>query len=266
MMDSMMQGANAALSNAANQAMDSAQAAGMSMARSVAEDTLKHRLYDSKKPELWGTDPGLEKSLSIAAPLTIYEVDRYVGCCDSTKETARSYTHIQENRIESNKATNLGAPCGCSCLCKTIDLVSVRYFDTTNGIMPPQANCGNCFCPQPAPIEVFEDNWMCCFMKLCTLSELYALIFPCCCAPGTKIVYVPVPRCCCGLCMNRASWCTNCCGMFGLMDGTPFTYATIIDGIKDREEGDRACRHLNNITDEYGKRMGWSARMQTEGK
>lgn len=236
----------------------------MSMARGVAEDTLKHPLYDDKKPELWGTDPGLEKSLSIAAPLTIYEVDRYVGCCDTTKETARSYTHIQENRIESNAAKNVGAFYGLSCCCKTEDNVTVRYFDTTPGIMPPTPNCANCGMGEP--IEVLEDNCMCCFVKIFTLSELYAMMFPCCCSPGTKIVYVSEPRCCCGLCANRANWCTNCCGYCGLMDGTPFTYATIIDGIKDKEEGDRACRHLNNITEEYGQRMGWSARRQTEGK
>ena len=250
---------NNAVNNAAQGAMSTAGTVGMWMTREMAEDYLKSPLFDSKSPEKWGTDPGLEKSLKIAAPLTVYEVDRFVGKCDNEQLVRRSYLWIGENRIEENVAVNVGAAFGCAACCETTDMVKVSYFDKMEGIRPPVASCG--CTPKPAPIEVLEDNFMCCKTKLCTIAEMWATIFPCFCHPGVKIVYVPQPNCCLGICPNRSNWCTNCCGNCGLQDGTPFLYVPVIDGIKDVHEGDRACAHLNAAASAYGKKRGWEERV-----
>ena len=217
-------------------------------------DGPRHRHYEPSD-NVWGKAQGIERSLPGAGPMIIYEAELMPGCCHSKEEMDRSYLWIAENRIEQNIAKTV--------CCRIVDFVSVKYFDKLDGVRPPKGCwcCCNCCCPpKPAAIESYDDVYMCCCMECCSCADIWACLCPCWCTRGAKVVYVPLPRVCCGLCANRTSWWSNCCSLCGIKSGVPLSYAPLMEGISTKEEADRVAKKLTQAADDYGAKMGWPAR------
>jgi len=225
---------------------------------------VQHPLYEDSDTGYFGTHQGLQRVHKKAGPLLVYRIPMNptagqgcCGCCGvDTELQSRSYTWIAENRIEFNKPVK-------NCCGTQRDMVMVSYFDTTWGIMPPKGGCCGGGDPNHLPaIEYVDDRWMCCCTKCYSPTSCFACCMPCFFSTGEAVSVVPYEQCPCPLCCcpNRASFIGNCCGLFGPQSGNPFTYYTLIDGIKDEESAAKAAEKLTQAAAEYGARLGWPAR------
>jgi len=138
---------------------------------------------EMKIDPLAGTDAGIATQDPLAIR-TLYKAQHWdvcCRCCVTTKVKARSYTYIQENRLEFNR------PWGCG-PCWT-DHVQVHYYDDH----PFQVKC--CFC-----IDVSS----------CFPGHFYLYEPKCCCGLFVDPCYTYCHRPCCGEAVWRAP-CDNCC-------------------------------------------------------
>jgi len=226
---------------------------------------VQHPLYQDSETGYFGTHKGLTRMHKNAGPLLVYRIPLHPsagsGCCGcggaDQEVQERSYTWIAENRIEFNKPLK-------NCCGHQRDMVIVSYFDSTWGIMPNKGGCcggGDPNAPLPA-IEFVDDRWMCCCTKCYSPTSCFSKCLPCFFSEGESVSVVPyetcpMPLCCCP---NRASALGNLCGLFGPQTGNPFTYYTLIDGIKDEVSAAKAAEMLTEAAAHYGSKLGWPAR------
>ena len=179
------------------------------------------------------------------------------GCFDSCNAgISRQYFQVYEYGYESNFPSVCHIPCTCfslppNCLCPGTDNIHKSYFD--RGIYDQQdlSHCLGCI-RGDATVFAGEIKYLCCCMECC--DPCYYLSCKCCCNNGERVRVIPFEiYCCC--CSNRATCCTNYCGLCGPKTGEPLLLFNLISRLAPGE-ADKLARAMNNSRMEWKIHLG----------